>query len=136
MAANPYQRYRQVTVETASIAELVVLLYRRAVQLLAEAEEAITAADVPRAHACLVRGQEIVSELMASVNLEAGELAQQLWAIYDFLQRRLIEANVRKDAAIVREVREFLATLLEAWEQVAAQERAASAAVVRLAATV
>ncbi len=135
MLANPYQRYRQVTVETASIAELVVLLYRRAVQLLAEAEEAIVAADVPRAHACLVRGQEIVSELMASVNLEAGELAQQLWAIYDFLQRRLVEANVRKDVAIVREVRGFLESLLEAWEQVAAQERAAHAAIARLAAT-
>lgn len=135
MLANPYQRYRQVTVETASVAELVVLLYRRAVQLLAEAEEAIATGNVPRAHGCLVRGQEILSELMASVNLEAGELAQQLWAIYDYLQRRLIEANVRKDAVIVREVREFLASLLEAWEQVAAQERAASAAVVRLAAT-
>lgn len=51
MLANPYQRYRQVTVETASVAELVVLLYRRAVQLLEESEEAIAIADVPRARA-------------------------------------------------------------------------------------
>lgn len=136
MLANPYQRYRQVTVETASVAELVVLLYRRAVQLLEESEEAIAVADVPRAHARLVHTQEIVSELMASVNLEAGELAHQLWSIYDYVQRRLIEANVRKDATIVREVRQFLTSLLEAWEQVAAQERAANAAAARLAATV
>lgn len=72
---------------------------------------------------------------MASVNLEAGELAHQLWSIYDYVQRRLIEANVRKDATIVREVRQFLTSLLEAWEQVAAQERAANAAAARLAAT-
>jgi len=124
MAANPYQRYRQVTVETASVAELMVLLYRRAVQVLEEAEAAIRQADVPRAHARLVYAQEIIAELMASVNLEAGELAQQLWTIYDYLQRRLVEANVRKDAAAAAEVREFLASLLEAWEQVAAQERA------------
>lgn len=88
-----------------------------------------------RAHARLVHTQEIVSELMASVNLEAGELAHQLWSIYDYVQRRLIEANVRKDATIVREVRQFLTSLLEAWEQVAAQERAANAAAARLAAT-
>ncbi len=123
MLGNAYQRYRQVTVETASVAELMVLLYRRAVQVLAEAEEAIRARDVPRAHARLVYAQEIVGELMASVNLEAGELAHQLWAIYDYAQRRLVEANLRKDAAIVTEVREFLASLLEAWEQVAVQER-------------
>lgn len=124
MVANPYLRYRQVTVETASVAELMVLLYRRAVQVLAEAEEAIRERDIPRAHARLVYVQEIVSELMASVNLEAGQLAHQLWAIYDYAQRRLIEANVRKDAAIVAEVRGLLASLLEAWEQVAVQERA------------
>jgi len=123
MVANPYLRYRQVTVETASVAELMVLLYRRAVQVLAEAEEAVRERDVPRAHAWLVYAQEIVSELMASVNLEAGELAHRLWAIYDYAQRRLIEANVRKDAAVVAEVRGLLASLLEAWEQVAAQER-------------
>jgi len=123
MVANPYLRYRQVTVETASVAELVVLLYRRAVQVLEEAEEAIRTRDVPRAHARLVYAQEIVSELMASLNLEVGELAHQLWSIYDYAQRRLIEANVRKDAAVVAEVRGLLASLLEAWEQVAAQER-------------
>ncbi|MCX7623090.1 MAG: flagellar export chaperone FliS [Thermomicrobium sp.] len=128
MLGNPYQRYRQVTVETASVAELMVLLYRRAVQVLGEAEGAIRGRDVPRAHARLVYAQEIVAELMASVNLEAGELAHQLWAIYDYAQRRLVEANVRKDAAIVAEVRELLAGLLEAWEQVAAQERASQAA--------
>jgi flagellar protein FliS len=80
MPANPYQRYRQVTVETASVAELMVLLYRRAIQVLDEAEEAIHSRDVPRAHARLVFAQEIVAELMASLNLEAGELAQQLLA--------------------------------------------------------
>ncbi|MCS7293941.1 MAG: flagellar export chaperone FliS [Dehalococcoidia bacterium] len=135
MPANPYQRYRQVTVETASVAELVVLLYRKAIQLLEETEEAIATTDVPRAHARLVHAQEIVAELMASVNLDAGELAQHLWMIYDYLQRRLVEANLRKDAAIVREVRSFLANLLEAWEQVAAQEREANAMRARLAAT-
>ncbi|MBO9386677.1 MAG: flagellar export chaperone FliS [Thermomicrobium sp.] len=129
MPANPYQRYRQVTVETASVAELMVLLYRRAIQVLGEAEEAIHSRDVPRAHARLVFAQEIVAELMASLNLEAGELAQQLLAIYDYLQRRLVEANVRKDPAIVAEVRAFLSSLLEAWEEVAARERVTRPAV-------
>ncbi len=126
MAANPYQRYRQVTVETASVAELVTLLYRRAIQLLSDAEAAISSRDVPRAHERLVAAQEIVAELMASLNLDAGELATQLWLIYDYVQRRLVEANLRKDAAIVSEVRELLSPLLEAWETIATQERVSS----------
>lgn len=126
MAANPYQRYRQVTVETASVAELVTLLYRRAIQLLSDAEATISSRDVPRAHERLVAAQEIVAELMASLNLDAGELATQLWLIYDYVQRRLVEANLRKDAAIVSEVRELLSPLLEAWETIATQERVSS----------
>lgn len=122
LSVNPYQRYRQVTVETASVVELVTLLYRRAIQLLREAEEAIHTRDIPRAHTCLMQVQEIVAELMASLNLDAGELAHQLLAIYDYVQRRLVEANVRKDAMIVAELLQLLKPLLEAWETIASQQ--------------
>lgn len=117
-------RYRQVRVETASSVDLVIMLYRGAIRFLAEAEEAMVARDIPGAHRCLVRSQEIVAELMGSLNLDAGEVAVNLSRLYDYMQRRLIEANLRKDPAAVREVRAFLAELLDAWETIAAQERA------------
>ncbi len=122
----PYQfdRYRQVGVETASPVDLVIMLYRGAIRFLAEAEEAIAARDMPEAHRCLVRSQEIIAELMGSLNLDAGELAINLSRLYDYMQRRLIDANVRKDPAGVVEVRSLLSQLLDAWEAIAAQETA------------
>ena len=122
----PYQfdRYRQVGVETASPVDLVIMLYRGAIRFLAEAEEAIAARDIPEAHRCLVRSQEIIAELMGSLNLDAGELAINLSRLYDYMQQRLIDANVRKDPAGVVEVRSLLSELLDAWEAIAAQETA------------
>ncbi|MCM8749726.1 flagellar export chaperone FliS [Thermomicrobiaceae bacterium CFH 74404] len=120
--AYQFDRYRQVGVETASPVDLVIMLYRGAIRFLAEAEEAIAARDIPEAHRCLVRSQEIIAELMGSLNLDAGELAINLSRLYDYMQQRLIDANVRKDPAGVVEVRSLLSELLDAWEAIAAQE--------------
>lgn len=120
--AYQFDRYRQVGVETASPVDLVIMLYRGAIRFLAEAEEAIAARDVAEAHRCLVRSQEIIAELMGSLNLDAGEIAVNLSRLYDYMQQRLIEANLRKDPAGVIEVRRLLSELLDAWEAIAAQE--------------
>lgn len=117
-----YARYRQVGVETASPVDLVVLLYRGAIRFLTEAEQAIYQHDVPQAHDRLLRAQAIIAELMGSLNLDAGEIAVNLGRLYDYMQRRLIEANVRKDARIVDEVRCLLEELLSAWEAIARGE--------------
>jgi flagellar protein FliS len=118
-----FDRYRQIGVETASPVDLVVMLYRGAIRFLTEAEEAMVARDIAAAHGCLLRSQEIVAELMGSLNLDAGDIAVNLSRLYDYMQRRLIEANLRKDPAAAREVRGLLAELLVAWETIAAQER-------------
>lgn len=120
--AYQFDRYRQVGVETASPIGLVIMLYRGAIRFLTEAEEAMAARDIPEAHRCLVRSQEIIAELMGSLNLDAGEIAINLSRLYDYMQQRLIEANLRKDPAAAMEVRCLLIELLGAWEAIAAQE--------------
>ncbi|MBX6342056.1 MAG: flagellar export chaperone FliS [Thermomicrobiaceae bacterium] len=123
---NPYDHYRKVATETADPLELVIMLYRGAINYLTLAEAAIVRRDAEGAHLQFVRAQEIVAELMGTLNLDAGEVAVNLSRVYDYAQRRLIEANIRKDPAISQEVRGILVELLTAWCELKAQAAARS----------
>ena len=117
---NGYQAYRQTQAQTAAPGELVVMLYRGAVRFVSSAIEAIDSRDIPAAHTNLVRTQAIITELSETLDMErGGEMATNLQAIYEYLNRRLIDANLRKDASIAREVQGLLRELLPAWEQAA-----------------
>ena len=96
---NAYNVYRQTQAQTAAPGELVVMLYRGAARFVASAIDAIDRKDIQAAHDNLVRAQAVITELHDSLNVErGGEVAQNLAQIYVYLQGRLIEANLRKDA--------------------------------------
>lgn len=122
---NPYEQYRRVAVETADPLELVLMLYRGAIRNLDGAEAAMAHKDTPQAHQCLVKAQDIIAELMGTLNLDAGELAHNLHRLYDYMQRRLLVANLRKDPAPAAEVRGMLSDLLATWETLAQRRRTA-----------
>jgi flagellar protein FliS len=117
---NAYQSYRQTQAETAAPGELVVMLYRGAARFAGSAVESIDAGNVPAAHNNLIRAQAIISELLETLDLErGGELARNLLQIYEYMNFRLVEANLRKDAAPAREVEALLRDMLPAWETAA-----------------
>jgi flagellar biosynthetic protein FliS len=86
-----------------------------------------------RSSSCPSRGRrsspEIILELMISVDTSVGPVAQNLFDLYEFMHKHLVEANVKKDAAMVGDVIALLRELLQAWEQAIASEshRAVSA---------
>jgi flagellar protein FliS len=119
---NGYQAYRQTQAQTAAPGELVVMLYRGAVRFVSSAIQAMDTHDIQAAHTSLVRAQAIISELSETLDLtRGGEIATNLQAIYEYMNRRLLEANLKKDAAMAREVEGLLRELLPAWEQAARQ---------------
>lgn len=122
---NAYQVYRQTQTNTAAPGELVLMLYRGAVRFLSTAIEAIDAHDIAEAHDKLVRTQDIITHLIETLDSErGGDLAKSLNALYDYMLRRLMEANIRKDAAPAREVQGLLRELLPAWEAAVKQTSA------------
>jgi flagellar protein FliS len=123
--ANPYEHYRKVATETADPLELVIMLYRGAINHLNAAEHAIATGQVQPAHRSLIRAQEIVAELMGTLNLDAGEVAVNLSRLYDYMQQRLMVANRAKDAREVAAVRAMLSELLATWDEIARTARAA-----------
>ncbi|RKF41672.1 flagellar export chaperone FliS [Paraburkholderia fungorum] len=116
--ANAYAR---VGVETgvmgASPHRLIVMLYQGARQAIAQARMHLQQGNVPARGEAIGKAIQIVeSGLQLSLNLEVGgEIAERLDALYAYMSRRLLEANINQSEAMLVEVDGLLATLEEAW---------------------
>ena len=119
--SGAFGAYRLVQAETAAPADLVLMLYDGLLRNLARGERAIEEGRHDVANNALIRSQEIVLELVASLDHEAvgeaGELSRRLAAVYEYCYRRLVEANLRKQAAPAREVATLVRRVREAWAQ-------------------
>ncbi|HHY20226.1 MAG TPA: flagellar export chaperone FliS [Firmicutes bacterium] len=115
---NPYDIYKKTKVETSNPAELITLLYDEAVKCCKLANKAIAENKLDVAHAQIVKAQDIVDELYFSVNKEqGGEIAENLLALYEYMKRRLIEANLKKDPEILEEVSGMISDLRKSWQE-------------------
>lgn len=120
--------YVSTTVQTVSPGQLLVMLYDALVRNLDIAEQAILGGDVTTAHDKLVRAQDIVFELQASLKPEAWPGGAALAELYAYVEHELITANVDKDAARVQQVRLLVEPLAAAWREAAAQAAPAAVA--------
>ena len=119
---NGYQTYRQTQAQTAAPGELVLMLYRGAARFIATAIEGIEANDVQTAHNFLLKAQACITELLDSLDVErGGEIGRNLVRVYEYMNFRLVDANLHKNAEPAREVERLLRELLPAWEQAVRQ---------------
>jgi flagellar secretion chaperone FliS len=129
---NPYaaqsNAYRESSILTASPEQLVVMLYDGAMRFLRQADAAVGQEGWMQAGERLQRAEAIIDELMATLNLDAGEVAVRLQAIYVFCRRSLIEARVERSTVKIGHVQRLLSDLREAWCHVAAQTPAGARA--------
>ena len=112
-----HNQYQQAAASTAGPAQLVLMLFDGALIRLEIARDAIGEGRKAAAHESLVRVQAIVDELSMSLDLtRGGEVARNLAEIYDYCSRQLLEANIRKDAALVADVEAVLRGVRDAWD--------------------
>ena len=112
---NPYKRYRQTQIETAGPLELIIMMYDGAIRFCNQGKAAIEEVKFNEANKMLQRAQDIVDELNISLNMEAGEIANNLRSLYDFINSKLVEANIKKDPLIITQVVELLTELRGSW---------------------
>jgi len=118
---SPYARpnaYRENSIMTASPEQLVVMLYDGAGRFLRQAEGSMIDGSWLQASEKLSRAEAIIDELLATLDMDAGEVADRLQSIYVFCKTRLIEARIERDAVRVDQVARLLSELREAWSQV------------------
>lgn len=121
MRTNPYQTYVDDEILTADPVQLVHLLYRGAIEAVRCARAKLASGDIKARSAAVTKAIEILAELSSSLDHErGGELSARLAALYDYMQRRLIDANREQADPPLAEVERILQTLEEAWSQVKA----------------
>lgn len=116
---NPYQAYHKTRVETASPGALMLMLFDGAIKFLRTAMQGLSTNDFAVSNDGIIKAQAIINELMTTLDTEnGGELAQNLYRIYDYLYWRLINANMEKNPEILDEVLEKLIDLRQTWKEV------------------
>lgn len=117
MAYQPYAAYAQNEVLTASPERLVEILYDLALRSIARARECNRAKDIKGRVWHINKSFAALVELNSGLNFEAGgEIAANYGRIYDYCQRRLLEANVKQSDEILAEVQSLIEDLKEAWQ--------------------
>lgn len=113
-----YQAYQKNQVMTVSNDKLLLMLCNGLVRFIKNAQSAMNAGKVAETNNNLIKAQGILSELMASLDRDAGDFAENLFAIYEFMHRSLVEANVRKDGHQLQQILDMAVDLQETWNQV------------------
>lgn len=124
--------YQSVAVATASPGRLILMLFDGALRFLRTAEDGFQITELRErqetVHNNLLRAQNIISELQRCLNVrEGGEFAVNMFRLYDFMNTRLMEANVRKEPGNIRVVARLLGEIRDAWEQMLNEQLAESA---------
>jgi flagellar protein FliS len=120
--------YRANSILTASPGQLVLMLFDAALKSLATARQACEAApNDPRQYEVvntqIVKAQKIFAELQGTLNFEVGgEFARTMYSLYDYYDRRLLEANLRKDPAPIAEIERLLGEVRNAWFEMLRQQ--------------
>ncbi len=119
MALNPYQKYQENKIEGSSQGEMIILLYEGCIRFMNEAIEFIKEKKIQESHNKIIKAQRIINELMVTLDFEAGgEIARNLYNLYDFIMNELIKANIKKESEGLYNSIEVMQELLDAWRVV------------------
>ncbi len=122
MTANPYQNTQDLEVLSASPMELVLLLYRGALDGVDTAKRNLAAGDIKGRSKGISKACAILAELTNSLDhTYAPELSKQLAVLYEYMHHQLCFANIEQTVEPLDEVRGLLVTMLSGWQQVCEQ---------------
>ncbi len=112
-----YQQYERSKILTASPAELTLMLYEGAIKYANIAIVAIEKGEIEKAHNSIRKVERIIEEFQATLD-HKYPVAKDFDEVYKYLQKRLVEANVKKDKEIMEEVLGHLRTMRDTWKEV------------------
>lgn len=112
---NPYNTYKENSVNMASGQQLLLMLVDGAVKYTKVAKMAIEEKNMSRAHKELIRVQDIFTELMLTLDKNAGKWAEDLYKVYDFIRYELGRANIRKDVNIINNTLPLIQEVRDTW---------------------
>lgn len=112
-----YNSYQNSKIMTATPAELTLMLYEGAIKFANKAIMAIDKNDVEGAHNNIIKAQRIIEEFRGTLNFKYP-VAKEFDKVYEYILRRLVEANMKKDPEILEECLKHLRTMRDTWKDV------------------
>lgn len=116
MLNSGYNQYKENSIYTATPEELTLMLYNGLVKFLLQSVSAIEAKNIEKANNSIIRSQAIIKEFQATLDMNY-EVSTNLDILYDYMYRRLVEANLKKDRTIVEEILGYAKELRDTWAQ-------------------
>lgn len=114
---NAFNVYKNNSVNYASKEQLLLMLVDGSVKFAKIAREALAEKDIKKSHENLVKVQDIFTELMVSLDQNAGDWAKEIYQVYDFIKTRLFEINLKKDAAMMEELIPVIESVRDTWHE-------------------
>ncbi|AKL93790.1 flagellar biosynthesis protein FliS [Clostridium aceticum] len=115
--------YLESKILTAPPENLTLMLYEGAIRFMNQAVIYISAKNNEKTNVAIQRAQDIFIELMSTLNQEI-EMSKNLFSLYEFMNYRLVEANIEKDPEKLREVITMTKELRDTWEEAMKQYKA------------
>jgi flagellar secretion chaperone FliS len=121
---NGHDAYLESRVLSANPMELVNMLYQACTRAVRDARHHLAEGRIAERSQEINKAFEILLELEGSLNHDlGGEISRRLALLYDYMRRRLLDANMQQSDAPLTEVLGLLSTLSEAWENVQAAQK-------------
>ncbi len=117
LSANAYAQYNRNKILTASPAELTLMLYDGCIKFINIAKMGIEEKDLAKANTNIKKAERIILELQSTLN-DKYEVAKDFNAVYTYVKRRLLEANIAKDNDILEECAGHMRTMRDTWKEV------------------
>lgn len=114
---NAYAQYNNSKILTASPAELTLMLYDGAIKFCNIAIVAVEQKDIEKAHINIQKTQRIIEHFRLTLDMKY-EVAKDFDRVYEYLVGRLVQANVKKDEEILKEVLDHLHSMRDTWKEV------------------
>ena len=109
--------YQDNTVTTQSKERLIVMLYDGAIKFMKLAVNELEAGNFQAKGQYITKALDIINELNAVLDMNAGgEIAENLRKLYNFMHRRLSDANIKRDPQMIREVIQLMEELNQSWK--------------------
>ena len=119
-ARNPFAEYTTNKILTASPAEVTLMLYEGAIKFCNIALVSIEHGEIEKAHLNIKKTQRIIEEFRNTLD-HKYPVAEDFDRIYVYLLQRLLQANIKKDTAILEEVNTHLRSVRDTWKEVMRQ---------------
>ena len=120
MPTSAQDAYLESKVDSADPVELIRLLYRTGLSRIGQARKYLAAGDIENRARAINSALDVIGELLASLDSEAGEISRNLANLYRYVETQLLQANVHQSDQFLANSEAILKTLAEAWNQIPA----------------